>query len=159
MEYLLDTNVLIDFFSEGAGQPYIEEQLASPQNTLSTAWIAAAEFLVKATRDDAKKLFEVFDAGDLELHELTGTAALLLLGDIRRKTSLPMPDCMILATAKSEGITLLTRDVHLFRSGKKVYPDIVCITEQGHRPYPTPPGEKPLRVKEAHGTGYAILDF
>lgn len=121
MLYLLDTNILIDWFAGGSGQNLILKRLEEPGSQLATAWICAAEFLVKARAKEEKALFNIIQSNDLQLLELTGTETLSLVAEIRQKTQLPLPDTMILATAKHHHATLLTQDQVFLRKAKKYY--------------------------------------
>lgn len=127
MDYLLDTNILIDWFTGGPSQGALEAHLQEPDCRLGTAWICATEFLVKATREEASMLHELVACGDLALHELQGLESAVLVGNYRHRSGLPLPDCMILATAARADATLITRDRELHKSGRRCYKRIEWV--------------------------------
>lgn len=116
--YLLDTNILIDWFAKGPGQDFVAEKIIESSTRLATAWICAAEFLVKARVKEEKALSAIFKSGDLQLLELSGVASLNLVAEVQRKTKLPLPDAIVLATAQHHQATLVTQDRLLLRRSK-----------------------------------------
>jgi predicted nucleic acid-binding protein len=155
MEYLLDTNVIIEWMSNGPSQHFMDTIVVNRQSKLSTAWVCAVEFLVKATTREQELLVRSIENNELHLYELHGLQDLTIASEMRRTTRLPLPDCMIIATAKTHALTIATRDMRLFKEGKKVYPDIVWIGPKGTTPYPDAPPTKAAIIKEEH-TGYVI---
>ena len=126
MEYLLDTNILIDWFAEGPSQKFLLQRVKHESCQLSTSWICAAEFLVKAGRKEERALFQLFEAEELRLYDVGGSDTLAQVAGLRRTLSLPLPDCIILATAIRTRATLLSRDEMLCKKAKRVYPNIIC---------------------------------
>lgn len=125
MEYLLDTNILIGWFTTGPAQQFLEREMRATHCLLSTSWICAAEFLVKAGKKESTALLNLFECGDLLLYEVGGVEDLQDVSAIRRRTRLPLPDCIIIATAARHKATLLTHDAELLSKGKRIYSRIV----------------------------------
>lgn len=127
MDYLLDTNILIEWFGHGPSQQFLEQQFARADNSFATSWICAAEFLVKAGTKETDALHDLIEAGDLLLYDLSGFDLLDLVSTARRELRLRLPDCIVLATARHYQCTLVTRDGTFAKRSKTFYPQIVHI--------------------------------
>lgn len=125
--YLLDTNVLIEWYTQGPSQKYIAQLIEERTSQLGIAWITAIEFFVKANKKERKSLVDLVETGDLLLYEMQGMETAENVGAFRNETGLKIPDCLVLATAKNFDCILLTRDEELARKGKSVYKKIIHI--------------------------------
>lgn len=129
MNYLLDTNILIDWYTQGPGQKFISNLIEKEKNLqLGTSWISVIEFLVKATLKEEQTLLGLFEAGDLTLYEINGLEVTLKVSQARRETGLAIPDCIILTTAEAHQAILVTRDQELGKRGKKIWGDIILLS-------------------------------
>lgn len=120
-QYLLDTNVLIDWIANGSSQKFISQLLEDPKTELGLAWLTIVEFCVKATKREQKYLFDSISSGDITVYELTGLDLAQKTAAIRQKTALKLPDCFILTTAMEYKLLLLTMDKGLIQKGLSVY--------------------------------------
>ncbi len=110
MTGFFDTNILIDFLS---GVPEAETAL-QPYSRRCISRLTWMEMLVGARHADDEAAVRRFLA-QFELHELSETIAVAAV-ELRKhhKPRLKMPDAIILASARSLGCRLVTRNTRDF---------------------------------------------
>lgn len=116
--HLWDTNILVDWFARRGSFEEVRAIFMEEGERATISWICAAEFLVKATKSEAAHLNEILLSGELKIVDEFNFSLLEVVAEARRETGLPLPDSIILATAKQQGLTLITRDGELSRRGR-----------------------------------------
>lgn len=127
MSHLLDTNVLVEWFRDGPAQGYVDELLKDGGTALSVSWVSVAEYLVKSQPYESHALMEALAANELLLFDAAGLELARAASEARRESNLPLPDSIILATAKRHGLILVTRDGELAKKGVKYYRHIKWV--------------------------------
>lgn len=127
VSHLLDTNVLVEWFRDGPAQQYVEDLLEQPGTILGVSWVSVAEYLVKAQSHESHALVQALSANDLVFYDASGLDLARAASEARRETSLPLPDSIILATAKRHGLVLVTRDAELAKKGAKYHRHIKWV--------------------------------
>ncbi len=124
MHLLLDTNIIIDWYTNGPSVNYIEEHIERGDVVLSTSIICAIEFLIKAQETEYKSFCALVDKGEILLYSFAGCDSAIQIADIQKKTGLKLPDSIIVYIAKKNNCILVTRDGELFNKG-----NIACNME------------------------------
>ncbi len=120
IEWLLDTNVLIEWFVGTPASRKLLELIREERPRLSTSVICAAEFLVKAGEKERDTLQDLVASGEVLLRGLDGWEMASRVARVRAQADLPMPDALILATAVEARGTLVTRDERFARQTSRI---------------------------------------
>lgn len=124
--FLLDTNILIDWYSSGPSQRFLEEIITEESGcVLATSWVCALEFLSGATPSEIKFFLKALEQGDVQLYAESEIDSLVEISRLRKITLLKLPDSIILYHAKIHQATIVTRDVEFYKRGKKVYSNMI----------------------------------
>jgi predicted nucleic acid-binding protein len=127
--FLLDTNILIDWYSNGPSQGFLGKVISEEKDfILTTSWICAAEFLCGADSIETKFFLKAIESGEVSLYIENEMDSLLEISLLRKKTLLKLPDSIILYHAKIHRAIILTRDVDFYRRGKKVYSHMILAS-------------------------------
>lgn len=115
-EYLLDSDVLIDWFRGRSRELDLLERLASEGHVLAVNAISVAETFTGFSSDEADAAYEAIDAFDFWVIELP---IAVLAGQYRysyalRGRPLAVPDTLIAAQAIARDATVITRNVRDF---------------------------------------------
>jgi|TARA_B100001964_G_scaffold115231_1_gene128435 predicted nucleic acid-binding protein len=116
---LLDTNIIIDWYTNGPSVSYLEDKVNERGTELSTSIICAIEFLSKAREKEQKSFCSLINQREITLYPLTGLGSANNIAGIRKKTGLTLPDSIILHTASINKCLLITRDKELHQKGRQ----------------------------------------
>ncbi|HJP17485.1 MAG TPA: PIN domain-containing protein [Nitrospinota bacterium] len=119
MNILLDTNIIIDWYTNGPSVSYLEDKVNERGTELSTSIICAIEFLSKAREKEQKSFCSLINQREITLYPLTGLGSANNIAGIRKKTGLTLPDSIILHTASINKCLLITRDKELHQKGRQ----------------------------------------
>lgn len=120
MNLLLDTNIIIDWYTNGPTVSYLEEKINGKGVELSTSIICAIEFLSKAKEKEQKSFCSLITQKEIVLYPLAGLDSANAIAHIRQKTGLTLPDAIILHTASTNNCLLITRDQKLYQKGRHI---------------------------------------
>lgn len=116
---LLDTNIIIDWFSGGPSQKILNEYINKEKVSLFISFISVIEFLSKADNNAEKILTKVIQSNELTVIYIDSIEILKGIASIRVKTGLKIPDAIILSSARENDLLLMTRDKELYNKGSK----------------------------------------
>jgi predicted nucleic acid-binding protein len=116
---LLDTNIIIDWYTHGPSVSYLEDKVNERGTELSTSIICAIEFLSKAREKEQKSFCAFINHRELTPYPLPGLGSAHNIAGIRKKTGLTLPDSIILHTASINKCLLITRDKELHQKGRQ----------------------------------------
>lgn len=119
--YLLDTNILIDFVGPKKSATFFAKHLAS-DTQLGTSVVCITEFLVRATKAEEYSIIGLVEAGELVIHYFDDLNLSRATAALRRDHKIKLPDALILATALETGSHLLTGDLDLLTKARKIVP-------------------------------------
>lgn len=120
MNLLLDTNIIIDWYTKGPAVSFLEKKINKKGIELSTSIVCAIEFLSKAMEKEQKSFCSLINQKEIVLYPLSGLNSANAVAHIRQKTGLTLPDSIILHTASIYSCLLVTRDQELYDKGRKI---------------------------------------
>ncbi|MFH0925047.1 MAG: PIN domain-containing protein [bacterium] len=120
MNLLLDTNIIIDWYTNGPSIPFLEQKINQDDVELSTSVICAIEFLSKAKEKEQQSFSSLISSNEITLYSLSGINSAFNIAIICQKTGLKIPDAIILYTASKNNCLLVTRDKELYQKGHQI---------------------------------------
>jgi predicted nucleic acid-binding protein len=113
-QYLIDTNVIIDFLGSKLSEPAMDFMSEVVDFTPIVSIITKIEVLGFSTSEENTRLLTNFmdDATVLDLTEDVANQSI----EIRKRLKTKLPDAIIAATALVYNLTLITRNVNDFRN-------------------------------------------
>ena len=124
MNLLLDTNIIIDWYTNGPSVSFLEEKINQGGVELSTSIICAIEFLFKAKEKEQKSFNSIISKKEIILYGLGGIDSANAIADICQRTGLKTRDAIILHAALTNNCVLITRDKEFYQKGR-----VVCTIE------------------------------
>ena len=118
--YLLDTNIVIEWFAGGPSQKHIESLLKATEGEtfFYISFITVFEFLIKADTKSETRFLNIIDSNEWAVLYFDDIRELKLASRISKDAGLSIPDAIILGSAKLLKATLLTRDKDLHKKGR-----------------------------------------
>ena len=120
LNLLLDTNIIIDWYTNGPSSAYLGKWIKETETKLYTSIICAIEFLSKAKRPERDSFYSLINKKEIALYPLIYLHEASAIAEIRTKTGLKTPDAIIVNTAKENKCTLVTRDKEIYEKAKKI---------------------------------------
>ena len=120
MNLLLDTNIIIDWYTHGPSVAYLENKINEEGTELSTSIICAIEFLIKAKKREQQSFYTLVNNFELILYSFSGFDSASLIANICRDQGLKIPDAVIIYTAIENNCCLVTRDKELYQKGRHI---------------------------------------
>ncbi len=120
--FLLDTNVLIDYFSARLTRPFFDDVFQAGSHRLMTSVICVAEYCAGADLKQEGLLEKWILSGELLMAYVDQYNDAQKAGALRRLHQLKLPDALILSSAIRENACLLTHDQNLLqKAGQHVH--------------------------------------
>jgi predicted nucleic acid-binding protein len=118
--YLLDTNVLISWFSRDGDSAKLAALISQPETRLFTSIICLAEFLAGCSPEDESMMKAIIDSGEIGIINFDSAAMAQNAARLRKSLNVKLPDAIVAATAKHRNLILFTLDKDLVKklSGK-----------------------------------------